>query len=183
MRPPRRVLTALLAPLLAAFLLASAGAEAVEPDEVLDDPALEARARGLSAEVRCLVCQNESIDSSNADLAKELRILVRERLQAGDSDAEVKAYLVDRYGDFVLFRPPLKPGTYLLWYGPFALFALALIAVVVYLRRQSRAKANAPAALDAAEQAELARLLGDEGAAAPNDGAPPGHGPGQGKAP
>ena len=183
MRPPRRVLAALLVPLLATFLLVSVGAGAVEPDEVLDDPALEARARGLSAEVRCLVCQNESIDSSNADLAKELRVLVRERLQAGDSDAEVKAYLVDRYGDFVLFRPPLKPATYLLWYGPFALFALALFAVMVYLRRQSRAKANAPAALDAAERAELARLLGDQGTSAPSDGAPPGRGPGQGRAP
>src|SRR3546814_5271106 len=86
---------------------------------MLDDPVLEQRARDLSAEIRCVVCQNESIDSSNAELAHELRVLVRERLVAGDSDQEVPDYLVARYGDFVLLRPRMKPSTYLLWYGPF----------------------------------------------------------------
>ena len=108
-----------------AFLLA-APAWAVEPDEMLEDPLLEARARTLSQEIRCLVCQNEPIDSSNAPLARDLRILLRERLTAGDSDAEVKAYLVARYGDFVLFDPPMKPSTYLLWFGPALMLLLAI---------------------------------------------------------
>jgi cytochrome c-type biogenesis protein CcmH len=104
---------------LAVLLLVFAvPAFAVEPDEILDDPVLEARARDLSAEIRCVVCQNESIDSSSAGIARDLRILLRERLVAGDSDAEVKDFLVARYGDYVLLRPPVKPATYLLWFGP-----------------------------------------------------------------
>src|SRR3546814_8042783 len=103
--------------LLVLSLLLAAPALAVEPSEMLDDPVLEQRARDLSAEIRCVVCQNESIDSSNAEIAHELRVLVRERLVAGDSDPEVLDYLVARYGDFVLLRPPMKPSTYLLWYG------------------------------------------------------------------
>ncbi len=104
--------------LLILVVLLATPAWAVEPDEMLDDPVLEARARALCQEIRCLVCQNEPIDSSNADLARDLRILVRERIVAGDSDGEVKAFLVARYGDYVLFDPPMKLTTYLLWFGP-----------------------------------------------------------------
>ena len=93
-------------------------AHAIQPDEVLADPALEARAREIGRELRCLVCQNQSIDDSDADLARDLRVLVRERLQAGDSDRQVVDYVVSRYGDFVLLRPPVKPATYALWFGP-----------------------------------------------------------------
>jgi len=92
-------------------------AKAVEPDEIMPDPKLEARARALSAELRCMVCQNESIDESHADLARDLRLLVRERLQAGDSDDQIRAFLVRRYGDFILLKPPFKLETWLLW-GP-----------------------------------------------------------------
>jgi cytochrome c-type biogenesis protein CcmH len=93
---------------------------AVLPDERLADPALETRARSLGQELRCLVCQNQSIDDSNADLAHDLRLIVRERLVAGDSDAQVLDYLRQRYGDYVLLRPPVTPGTWLLWFGPAA---------------------------------------------------------------
>ena len=152
-----------------AFLLflGAATAAAVQPDEILEDPVMEARARTISAEVRCLVCQNESIDSSNADLARELRVLIRERLTAGDSDDQVKAYLVDRYGEFVLFRPPFKPGTYLLWFGPPLLFVLGLIGVLAYLRGQGRSAARGTTALTAEEEARLGQLLGDNGADGP----------------
>jgi cytochrome c-type biogenesis protein CcmH len=146
--------------LLAAVLLAAAAlpAAAVEPDEILADPALEQRARALSAEIRCVVCQNESIDSSNAEIARELRLLVRERLMAGDSDRQVLDYLVARYGDYVLLRPPLRPSTYLLWFGPFAILFIGAVAVVVYFRRRRKAPALPPA-LSAEEEARLARLL------------------------
>lgn len=124
MRPKRFLLAMLLAPLL----LLGAEAGAVEPDEMLKDPALEARARAISRELRCLVCQNQSIDDSNAGLAHDLRVLVRERLKAGDSDAQVMAFITARYGDFVLLRPPFKPTTYVLWLGPLAVFLMGLAA-------------------------------------------------------
>ncbi len=143
-------------------------AEAVEPDEILDDPVLEARARGLSAGIRCLVCQNESIDSSNADMARDLRILVRDRLQAGDSDQAVLDYLVARYGDFVLLNPPLKPATYILWYGPGLLLLLGFVGVVVFLRRQRGRSPAAASGLSADERMRLRALLED------NDEAPQG---------
>ena len=117
-------------------LLVPAGAAAVLPDEVLEDPVLEGRARDLSQLIRCLVCQNESIDTSNADLARELRILVRERLTAGDSDQEVLDFLVARYGDFVLLRPRMTPANYLLWFGPLLLLLIGLAGVVLYFRRR-----------------------------------------------
>lgn len=111
---------------------------AVEPEERLDDPALEARAREISKELRCLVCQNQSIDDSNAPLAKDLRILVRERLAAGDSDGQVKAYIVDRYGDFVLLKPPVNAETLLLWATPALALLIALWAAARWMRnRQS----------------------------------------------
>ena len=134
---------------------------AVEPDEILDDPALEARAREISTGLRCLVCQNESIDASNADLAKDLRILVRERLVAGDSDDEVRAFMVARYGDFVLLKPPVKPETYVLWFGPAAILVAGAIGVAVYIRRRGpqRPQAEAGDGLSPAERARLDRLL------------------------
>jgi cytochrome c-type biogenesis protein CcmH len=132
---------------------------AVQPDEVLDDPVLEERARNLSAEIRCLVCQNESIDESNAQLARDLRILVRERLVAGDSDQEVLDFLVARYGDFVLLRPPVNQATFLLWFGP--ALVLLIAGTVIFMRTRGRkpAAAAAPAALSAEEKARLDALL------------------------
>jgi cytochrome c-type biogenesis protein CcmH len=142
------------------FSLALAGpAFAVQPGEELADPALEARARSLSGEIRCLVCQNQSIDESEADLARDLRLILRERIQAGDSDAEVKQFLVTRYGDFVLLDPPVKPKTWLLWFGPAGILSIALLAGWLYLRRRP-ALAEAPP-LDPAERAELDRLLSE----------------------
>ena len=146
------------------FLVAiAAPAAAVEPNEVLEDPALEARARELSAVIRCLVCQNESIDSSNADLARDLRVLVRERLVAGDSNDEVLDFLVARYGDFVLLNPPFKPKTYLLWFGPALILLLGLVLVAVYLKR-GRTPAGAPqsAPLSEAERKRVEALLDED---------------------
>lgn len=151
---------------LAWLLTVSAPGLAVEPDEVLDDPVLEARARALSQELRCLVCQNESIDSSNADLARDLRILVRERLVAGDSDAEVKAYLVARYGDFVLLDPPFRPRTYVLWFGPLAVLLIGIGGLVLYFRRRAATSGPGAAPLTVEEEARLRRLV-DEPAPRP----------------
>ena len=133
-------------------------ASAVEPDEILKDPALEARARALSKELRCLVCQNQSIDDSDADLARDLRVVVRERLVAGDSDDQVMAYVTARYGDFVLLRPPIKPITYALWFGPAVVFVLGIAGVVVFYRRRARASVAA-APLSEEERRRLERLL------------------------
>lgn len=156
----RTLLTRFLFILTLAGFGAVAPALAVEPDEILADPALEQRARTLSAEIRCVVCQNESIDSSNAEIARELRLLVRERLVAGDTDQQVFDYLVARYGDFVLLRPPMKPSTYLLWFGPLAILLLGIIAVAVFFRRQ-RAAAEPASSLSAEETARLTELLDD----------------------
>ena len=108
--------------------LAAVSAGAVNPDEMLDDPALEARAREISKGLRCLVCQNQSIDDSDADLARDLRVLVRERLVSGDSDGQVIDYVVSRYGDFVRLRPPFKAPTYALWLGPALIGGAGLLA-------------------------------------------------------
>jgi len=150
------------ATLTALLLLASvAAASAVEPRERLADPALESRARALSKELRCLVCQNESIDDSNADLAHDLRVLLRERIAGGDSDAQALQYLVSRYGEFVLLQPPVAPATYALWFGPPAVLALGAVGALLYLRRR-RATAVEPEPLTEAERRRLARLLKDE---------------------
>ena len=143
----------------AIFLLASlTPAFAVNPDEVLADPALEARARAISGELRCMVCQNQSIDDSNADLAKDLRVLVRERLTAGDTDDQVRAYLVSRYGEFVLLKPPLGFNTLLLWGMPVALLVIG--GVVIF--RQVRRKRPIPAApLSDEEQKALDAIMAD----------------------
>jgi cytochrome c-type biogenesis protein CcmH len=142
----------------ALFLMAAtAPALAVEPDEILKDPALEARARTLSAGLRCLVCQNQSIDDSGAPLARDLRLLIRERLTAGDSDDQVTRFIVGRYGEFVLLKPRLETDTIVLWAGPFTLLLLA--ALFIWTHRRTGSAANAEAPLDSEESAILDRLL------------------------
>ena len=144
--------------------LAAVSAGAVNPDEMLDDPALEARAREISKGLRCLVCQNQSIDDSDADLARDLRVLVRERLVAGDSDGQVIDYVVSRYGDFVLMRPPFKATTYALWLGPALIGGLGVLAVVAFYRRRRAAGARrgtAPPPLTEDEKRRLETLLDD----------------------
>ncbi len=124
----------------AAMVLTAGAALAVEPDEILPDPALETRARTISAELRCLVCQNQSIDDSNAPLARDLRLLVRERLKAGDSNAQVLQFVEDRYGEFVLLRPPFSWRTVLLWAAPpLALLIAVWVSMRAWRRRQSQA--------------------------------------------
>jgi cytochrome c-type biogenesis protein CcmH len=156
--------------LSALFVMLVAGAAlAVEPDEILKDPALEARARHISAGLRCLVCQNQSIDDSNAPLARDLRLLVRERLKAGDSDAQVMRFVEDRYGAFVLLSPPLSWRTLLLWGAPLLALILAVwVSVRAWRRRLAAATPGAaPAALSTAEEARLRAILGAR------DGEPP----------
>ncbi len=140
--------------------LAAGSAVAVEPGEILPDAALEARAREISKVLRCLVCQNQSIDDSNAGLARDLRLIVRERLVAGDSNDAVITFVTDRYGDFVLLRPPFKRSTWLLWAGPGGFLIVGAIAVAVWFRRRSAAFAE-PAPLSEDEKLRLARLSGD----------------------
>ena len=139
-----RKLIAILAVLLLAALAAPA-AYAVQPDEIMADPAKEARARDLSRELRCMVCQNQSIDDSDAPLARDLRLLVRERLTAGDSNKQVLDFLTERYGQFVLYRPQVRTSTWLLWFGPL----VVLLAGGVLVARIVRQKAAAAPARDA----------------------------------
>lgn len=157
-----------------AFLLAGP-AGAVEPSEKLADPVLEQRARDLSEGLRCVVCQNESIDASNAELARDMRLLVRERLVKGDSDAEVRQFMVDRYGDYVLLKPPFKASTYALWFGPLILLAIALVIGWRFYRRPDDPAGVDPTQgapttpetpakpLSADEQRRLDKLLKDDG--------------------
>jgi cytochrome c-type biogenesis protein CcmH len=140
-----------------AFTLAGP-AGAVEPGEILADPVLERRARDISKNLRCLVCQNQSIDDSNADLARDLRVLVRERLVMGDSDSAVIRYIVDRYGDYVLLDPPFKGSTYVLWFGPGVIFAFGAAAVVLFLRRR---RSLAPPPLTEEEEKRIEALMDD----------------------
>jgi cytochrome c-type biogenesis protein CcmH len=141
--------------------LGATPALAVQPDEVLPDPALEARARALSQELRCLVCQNQSIDDSDAPLARDLRILLRERLKSGDSDKEVLDFLVARYGEFVLLRPPLGWHTALLWLTPALLVVVAMIGLFSLARRRWH-QPVAEAGLSADEAARLNRAMADQ---------------------
>lgn len=154
--------------LCAMMWIATAGGPvlAYQPDEVLDDPALEARARELSLELRCLVCQNQSIDDSDAPLARDLRILLRERLVAGDTNAQVIDYVVARYGEFVLLRPRLAPHTFVLWLAPAVILLLGGAGVFFYLRR--RRPVDVPAtetdgteSLTDDEKVRLEKILGE----------------------
>ncbi len=158
----RRLASLSVAAVAAAMTLATAPpAAAVNPDEMLKDPALEQRARDISQGLRCLVCQNQSIDDSNADLARDLRVLVRERLKAGDNDKQVVDFVVSRYGDFVLLKPPFKMDTLVLWFGPALIGLGGLAAMITYLRRNRRRAVNAAKAapLTAEEQRRVADLL------------------------
>lgn len=142
--------------LLAVALLAVAGpARAVTPDEQLPDPKLEARARTLSRDLRCVVCQNQSIDESDAVLARDLRVILRERIMAGDTDDQAVAFLVARYGNFIRLKPPFEADTLVLWLGPLAILLAGGAGVIIYLR--GRSAPSTP--LDAAQEAELAALL------------------------
>ena len=154
---------ALRAALTAALLLAAASAGAVDPDEMMKDPALEARARALSAELRCLVCQNQSIDDSEAPLARDIRLLIRERIATGESDEAVRAFLVSRYGDFILLKPPFKPETLLLWLSAPLTLALGALAIVLARRR---APASTPP-LTQEEEKRLGEIAGEEESAPP----------------
>jgi cytochrome c-type biogenesis protein CcmH len=148
----------------ALFLSLSAPAFAVQPDEVLKDPAMEARAREISKELRCLVCQNQSIDDSNAPLARDLRVLVRERLVAGDDDTGVLSYITARYGDYVLLRPPFKASTYVLWIGPVVVLLLGGLGAALFLRGRNRAATagDTEAPLTPEERARLDKLLRED---------------------
>lgn len=140
-------------------LLIAGPVAAVLPEEQLADPVLEARARTISQELRCVVCQNQSIDDSDAPLAADLRAIVRERLSAGDSDEEVMAYIVARYGNFVLLKPPLDLQTILLWSAPLLVLIPGGLGLALYLRRRSRAGGADPAPLSAEERGALEDIL------------------------
>jgi cytochrome c-type biogenesis protein CcmH len=145
--------------------LPAAPMAATNPDEILADPVLEQRARELSKQLRCLVCQNQSIDDSDADLARDLRRIVREQLVAGRSDEDIIAYLTARYGDFVLLSPPVKPATWGLWFGPAVVLVIAGAGVLVYVRRRARQPDVKVPDLNDEERRRLKALLREESAA------------------
>ncbi len=161
--------------LVTLLIVGASPALAVQPDEVMRDPAQEERARALSRELRCMVCQNQSIDDSDAPLARDLRLLVRERIGAGDSDAQVIDFLVARYGSFVLLKPRFEAQTLALWLlPPFALGFGAILLLLAARRRRSTGDRSGDPALSSEEQARLAELLGGRGfasASQPNGGA------------
>jgi len=150
----------LLGRVLVVLTLLGSPALAVQPDEVLKDPALETRARALSQELRCMVCQNQSIDDSDAPLAKDLRVLVRERLTAGDSDNQVIDFLVSRYGEFVLLKPRFSPHTLVLWLAPLGVLVLGAAGLMAVLRRRRVEQPNTPAPLTETEERRLEQLIG-----------------------
>jgi cytochrome c-type biogenesis protein CcmH len=141
--------------LAALLLLWLALAPALAQETQLSDPKLEERARDLSREIRCVVCQSQSIAESDADIARDMRVLIREQIAAGRSDQDIRDFLVERYGDFVLFKPPFKATTYVLWIGPFVLLVLALIGIVVFFRR----RAARPVAVHELSDAERNRIV------------------------
>ncbi|HEY9080380.1 cytochrome c-type biogenesis protein [Magnetovibrio sp.] len=160
-----------LAAALLLAVLAPMSAHAVEPNEILRDPALEARAREVGKELRCVVCQNQSIDDSNAELAGDMRVLVRERIAAGDTNQQVLDYMVDRYGDYVLLDPPFKTATLVLWIGPGVIAGLGLVWVVMMFRRRKAADGHTELAtgvqaepLSDAERRRLDELLKEDNA-------------------
>ena len=149
--------------LLLILMLLAAPALAVQPDEVLPDPVMETRAREISKLLRCPVCQGESIDDSNAPISRYLRLIIRERLVAGDSDDEVVDFIVARYGEFVLFNPRATGSNLILWLAGPLLLLVALAGALVYLRGRARASESAPVALTSEEQARLRDILGVQG--------------------
>ncbi|MCH8197770.1 MAG: cytochrome c-type biogenesis protein CcmH [Proteobacteria bacterium] len=157
--------TVVLAAVVCILALASAPgsrALAVKPDEMLADAALEARAREISKGLRCLVCQNQSIDDSDAGLARDLRILVRQRLMAGDSDEAIFRFVVDRYGDFVLLKPPMKPVTYILWFGPLLILLGAVTVLVFFFIRRRGTPITASPVLSEDDRRRLEALLNED---------------------
>jgi len=158
------------AALMAILMVLTGPGLAVQPEEMLPDPAQEARARALSADIRCLVCQNQSIDDSDATLARDLRLLVREQIKEGKTDQGIRDFLVERYGDFVLLRPPMKASTWLLWYGPLIVFVLGVIGLIVFFRTRSGGDTATAPTLSAEEQARVERLLDDLDPAPDDDG-------------
>ncbi|NKB47987.1 MAG: cytochrome c-type biogenesis protein CcmH [Alphaproteobacteria bacterium] len=152
---------AIVAAISAAGLVTGSPALAVEPDEVLADPVLEARARELSKVLRCVVCQNQSIDDSNADIARDMRLIVRERLVAGDTDDQTVAYMVARYGDYVLLRPPFQPNTMALWVGPpFMAMIIATLALLFFrMYQRERVASGSPEPLTPTDRAQLDALV------------------------
>ncbi len=145
----------------AVYLAAGTVAMAIEPGEALADAKLEARARVISAELRCLVCQNQSIDDSDAELARDLRLVVRERLTMGDTNDQIFDFVAARYGDFVLLNPPFNASTFLLWVGPAGVFVIGSIGVFIYFRRRGTGAVEA-ALLTADEERRLNALLDKE---------------------
>jgi cytochrome c-type biogenesis protein CcmH len=143
-------------------LISTTPARAVDPNERLTNPALEARARDISKGLRCLVCQNQSIDDSDASLAKDLRVIVRERITAGDSNDQIETYVVSRYGDFVLLKPPFNMTTLVLWLSPLLLFICGTIAIIRFFRRKKKVTTTftpAPLPLTDAEKKRVTELL------------------------
>lgn len=163
----RQILTAAF---LTILVVLSGPGLAVQPDEVLPDPAQESRARALSAEIRCLVCQNQSIDDSDASLARDLRLLVREQITAGKTDQGIRDFLVERYGDFVLLKPPVKASTWLLWFGPLIVFVIGLIGLIVFFRSRAGGTTAPAVQLSTDEEARVERLLGDMSESPDSDG-------------
>lgn len=162
MRDVMTVVSRVLTASLVALMLFATPAFPVNPDEILDDPVLEDRARDLSSQIRCMTCQNQSIDDSNADLARDLRIMVRERLVAGDSDQEVLDYLVDRFGEFVLLKPSFSLSNLVLWAAPVAaLLAGLFLSISVMRRRQNSGEATEQAELSREEHERLTKILGE----------------------
>ena len=159
--PKKRIMRWIRVFIFAVSVLGAFSARAVQPDEILPDPALETRARNLSRELRCMVCQNQSIDDSDAPLARDLRLLVRERLKAGDSDTQIVDFLVARYGDFVLLKPRFTPHTALLWLLPFLVLIAGAATLLVLRRRQHRRADSVRLSND--EEARVAEVLKREG--------------------
>jgi cytochrome c-type biogenesis protein CcmH len=168
MRRLIRLLVCLVPLHLAAFSLPATVLAATNPDEILKDPVLEQRARDLSKQLRCLVCQNQSIDDSDADLARDLRRIVREQLVAGQSDQQIIDYLRARYGDFVLLQPPVEPATWGLWFGPALVLVIAAAGIVGYVRRRSTAPDALTPALSREERRRLEALVREESAGPPS---------------
>lgn len=152
-------LNKVLFPLFATLIFFASPVSAVLPGEQLADPRLEARARAISQELRCVVCQNQTIDDSDATLAHDLRLIVRERLRAGDTDEQVKAYVVRRYGPYVLLKPPLEPATVLLWFGPLVVLIAGTAGSWIYLRRRRDRRDRI---LTKDEELALARILAED---------------------